>query len=90
MNFLFEIKVSLCIIKTSKLAKLIPNVKTDFNLPLSDEAIDGASNGLADLQEHYGLDPMDLIKVNTYFMNTYFITKSSLMGVFSHIFVLSK
>ena len=47
----------------SKLNNLSPNVNFEFHLPSSGEAINEASNGLADLQEHYGLDSMELVKV---------------------------
>ena len=47
-----------------KLEKSIPSVIFEFPIPSSGEAIDEASNGLADLEEHYGLDAMALVKVD--------------------------
>ena len=42
--------------------KILPNLKFEFSLPSETDADIGASNGLADIQEYYDLDPMLLIK----------------------------
>ena len=45
-----------------KLMKVIPNLNFEFHLPSTREAIEGAIHGLADIVEHYDLDPYDLVQ----------------------------
>ena len=42
--------------------KVIPNLNFEFHLPSTREAIEGAIHGLADIVEHYDLDPYDLVQ----------------------------
>ena len=58
------LKVNIQRLLKLKLEKSIPSVIFEFPIPSSSEALDEASNGLADLEEHYGLDAKELVKVD--------------------------
>ena len=45
-----------------KLKKVIPNLEVDVNFPTVTDAVFEASNGLADLLEHYDMKPSELVK----------------------------
>ena len=45
-----------------KLKKVIPNLPVDVSFPTVTDAVFEASNGLADLLEHYDMKPSELVK----------------------------
>ena len=47
---------------TPSLQKVLPDLKFNFSVPTVTDAIFEATNNLADLLEHYGLDPMDFVQ----------------------------
>ena len=63
-----------------KLTKLIPNLDFKFSLPNSQDANVGAANGIADLQEHYLTNPLELVSgiVKDYESDTLYQANSNL------------
>ena len=45
-----------------KIAKLLPEFEVGFKLPSVTDAYVGAAHGLADIHEHFNLDPLDMAK----------------------------
>ena len=43
------------------MTKVLPNLDFQFSLPNSQDANVGAANGIADLQEHYLTNPIELV-----------------------------
>ena len=48
-----------------KIAKLLPEFEVGFKLPSVTDAYVGAAHGLADIHEHFNLDPLDMAKGRT-------------------------
>ena len=66
-----------------KLVKSIPNLSFKFAFPASFDANVGAANGLADLLEHYGMDPMEISqgKVTDYQTGKVFMANSKMSSM---------